>query len=155
MDISTGLRISDNNSGKYLECLFMRRLKICNSVMSRQRGTLRFNPLLLRKWPTLFTHQHCLLAKSRASGNQLYSAGSSASCSVMTQMSEREAGGRSPRGRGYMHTQSRFTSLYSRNQHTIKPLYSNTKILNCRKMIIYDLYQLLPGLFQNVQETWS
>ena len=33
--------------------------------MSRYRGTLRFNQLLLRKWPTLFTHQHCLLQEHK------------------------------------------------------------------------------------------
>ena len=49
-----------------------------------------------------------------ASGNLLYSRGSSAQCSVMTQMGGMGLGG-GPRGRGYMYTYSWFTSLYSRN----------------------------------------
>ena len=63
--------------------------------------------------------------------NLLYSTGNSAQCSAMTSRGRMgghwEAG---PRERGYMHTYSWFTTLYTRNWHTIiKKLYSNKKFI--------------------------
>ena len=71
----------------------------------------------------------CLLPciKQIASGNLLYSTGSSAWCSMLTQMSGLGVGLEGgPRGRGYMYTYCGFTLLHSRNeQNIIKQLYAN------------------------------